>query len=82
VGANEANKLMIERVLLTAFFGIVGAASLFHSVFGKTFHFVIPVSAKPGPAMPKWLARPFFFFMGVVLFLFAYKVWTGGVDLR
>jgi hypothetical protein len=82
VGAIEANMLMIERILLTAFFAIVGASSLFHSVFGKTFHFAIPVSPKPGPAMPKWLARPFFFFMGVVLLLFAYKMWTGGVGLR
>ena len=65
-----------QRIVLAAFLAIFGIASLLHSIFGKVYHFAVLGSEKPGLPMPKWLARPFFFLMGVGFLWCAFQIWV------
>ncbi len=68
----------VSKVVLTVWFAVFGVASLAHSFVGKDFRFAIRGSDEPGPQMPRWLGRPFFFLMGVGFLWLAFEPWIHG----
>src|SRR5437660_1279867 len=54
------------------FWLIVGFACILYAALGKTFRWSGGLgSNRPGPRMPQWLGRIFFFFWGI------FAIWTG-----
>jgi hypothetical protein len=52
-------------VAVSVVFLIAGPFSIAHSIRGKEFHFARLGSDRPGPRMPTWFGRLFFFIFGV-----------------
>ncbi len=68
----------VSKVVLTVLFATTGLASVVHSFVGKDFRFARRGSDEPGPQMPRWLGRPFYFLMGVGFIWLAVEGWIQG----
>ena len=55
----------------------LGIVTVIGSFSKGPFFFTHPGASKPGPEMPKWFARPFFFLIGLFALWAAYMIFTG-----
>ena len=68
----------LVKIVLSIIMAAMGVLAVVQSLFWKgDFYFAQPVSEKSGSEMPKWLARPFFFVLGVASLALAVWVWVG-----